>query len=398
MELLEYEAYKKERDRLLDEAEAIINKKPSSKEEYKKAEIEIEKLFNKVDALDNKYNSPTNQANIKALEDKNSIDPSAIGLFENNNYINLEGGTENSMNQKLNNEYREQFFNGLQGKLTNASLTTTTGASVIPTQTWDNILQGIRKTNGILSDVRILNVNGNFTIPMEATTGAATFKEELVESPDATGTYKSITLTGHELMKVISMSEASLSMSIDQFENYLSEELTYSMQLALNNAIWNGKGATSFEPKGILTETFDTTNSVEYTAINPSVIIQAIGKLPSNYRDGAKVYCNSATYFEMMSSSNSVGDLNIITSAENSPIGKVLGLYDLRVDDSLADGVIMIGNPMFYFLNFNKPIELAKDTSAGFTSATVKFRALSVVDGALATNRAFVKLSKKATA
>lgn len=396
---MDYKEYKTKRKKLLDEANKLHNEcNWSNKEEASKTYENINKKITEIKSLDEIYkNDPINLANQKALENNSKISPKAMGILQNNNYINFKGEVESVMKEKTS-EYREQFFNQLQGKFTNSSLTTTTGSSVIPTTTWDNILEGMGKSQGIVADIRILNIPGNFSIPIEDITNPAEWKEELAESNDHTGTYKSIQLKGYELMKLISMSESTLSMSINQFESYLTTELTNSITGALNNAIWNGTGGTDNQPKGILTEKFTTNeNLIEYTALNLSDIMKAIGMIPSNYRSNAKIYLNSNMYFKLLSLESSSGQPIVSVSLKDNPVSKFLGQYDIRVDDYLADDVIMIGDPQKYFMNFSKPTEIMMDRSSGFTSATVKYRALAICDGALATNRAFVKLSKKVT-
>ena len=388
MDVLEYSDYKNQRDKLLDKAEGLINGGVHTKQ----IEADIQALFDEVDQLDAKYNSPTNKANIEALKDKHSISPKAMGLFENNNKIGV-----NNMNKD--NQYREQFFNAMQGKLSNASLVRTgtgTGSHVIPETTWDGIIAGVRQTNGIVSDCRILTIPGDFRIPTEATRGKATFKGENQESPDASSTFGAKTLQGKELMKLISMSATVDAMSMDAFERYITEELTFSIQEALNEAIWKGDPTTQLS--GILRETYDTSNKVEFTnVIKPATLMEAVGKMPSNYRAGSKFYMNSVTYFTLMSYEDSAGNAAMVNSLSENPKNTLIGQFEFKIDDSLPNDVIMLVNPMYYFLNFSKPMEIARDTSVGFKTGEILYRALSVVDGCLASNKASVMIVKQGT-
>lgn len=106
----------------------------------------------------------------------------------------------------------------------------------------------------------------------------------------------------------------------------------------------------------------------------------------------------------MMSTTTLYGDIAKIKDDNNKPIFKIetdgrfegkLSGYPVVTYDNVPDGTIIFGNFEYYYFNFVKAFEIAKDTSVGFKSAKTCYRALALADGKVALNEAFVVMQKK---
>lgn len=281
-------------------------------------------------------------------------------------------------------EYRLAFFRTLLGKATleeRALVTTATGAAVIPTTTLNEIIENVQKTVGFLGLCRILSIPGNLSIPVSDINTPATWHVEGAPIADSSVPPNNVTLAGFELAKLFSMSAATQAMSIAAFEGYLVAELTRCTREALADAALNGVGTT--QPLGVLNGfVWGVTNSVSgAAAVVWETLIDGLRLLPSNYRQNAVLVVNSTTFYDRIVKYTDAAGNPLFT--ERMTAGAPLTFLGKRVvlDDLLADDVAIWCDPSFYFINFSSPMTIERSTDAGFTTATIMYRSLAVVDG-----------------
>lgn len=295
-------------------------------------------------------------------------------------------------------EYRAAFLADMQGKPITAEqramLTTTTGASVIPTSMHSQVIENVQKQAGLLERVRILTVPGNMSIPTSDINTPAVWHVEGAPIADSTLAPGTVSLGGYELAKLFSMSVATSAMSMAAFEAYLVQELTRCTRDTLAAAVINGVGTT--QPVGILPGfVWDETNSGTYVAADGCTwqdLVKMVRLLPANFRSNAVWAMDSITYYDtLVSQADAVGTPLIQKDLMgNSPL-TLLG-KPVVLDDNVATGTIILGDPSKYFLNFSSPMTVERSREAGFSSGTIMIRALAVVDGKPVAP-AFVKLS-----
>lgn len=367
--------YKEERENLLNKAESLINDNKVD---------EANKIIAQVKELD------INQANNNAFNDNlGSIHKD----FRNNNNMTFEGGEK--MRREETKEYNQDFFNYMMGKTFNNDMATTKSAgAVIPTTTFNGVLDNIRKQTGIISKVRVLNIPGKMVIPQSQIIEGATWHTEGEEIGDTTKTPTNITLSGYELAKLFSMSVATQSMSIKEFEQYLTIELGNAMSTTLNDAILHGTGTGQLT--GVIQgTTWDGSNSKEYAEATVfSDLVQGMSLLSSNFRQNACWFLNSTTLYKILSKVDTNGNPVFTQGTAESPVMKLMG-KEIVIDDYIEEDTILFGDASYYFLNFSSPVTITRSEDAGFTKASILYRAISVVDGKLAAP-SFIKFTKSA--
>lgn len=370
--------YKEERERLINKAESLLNENKLE---------EANNIMEQIEALD------VERANDNALNNNlTRVHKDFINLNKNNS-ISFEGGEK--MKKEETKEYNQEFFNYMMGKSFNNAMTTvSTAGAVIPTTTFNGIIDNIRKQTGIISKVRILNIPGKMIIPQSQIIEGATWHEEGTEIGDSTKEPNSISLSGYELAKLFSMSIATQSMSIDEFSNYLTIELCNAMSSTLNDAILHGTGVK--QPTGIIQgTTWDRTNSKKYSEGTVFTdLVQGMSLLGSNFRQNACWYLSSTTLYKILSKVDAVGTPIFTQGTAESPAMKLLG-KEIVIDDYIEDDLILLGDASYYFLNFSTPVTITRSGEAGFTKASILYRAISVVDGKLAAPT-FIKFTKSA--
>lgn len=370
--------YKEEREKLLNKAESLLNENKVN---------EANKIMDQVRELD------LEQANNNALNNNiTRVHKDFINLNKNNS-ISFEGGE--NMKREETKEYNQEFFNYMMGKSFNNAMTTvSTGGAVIPTTTFNGVIDNIRKQTGIISKVRILNIPGKMTIPQSQIIEGATWHDEGTEIGDTTKEPNSISLSGYELAKLFSMSIATQSMSMKEFEQYLTIELGNAMSATLNDAILHGTGERQLT--GVIQGTsWDGNNSKEYTEATVFTdLVQGMSLLSSNFRQNACWFLSSTTLYKILSKVDTNGNPIFTQGTSESPVMKLLG-KEIVIDDYIEDDVILLGDASYYFLNFSKPVTITRSEEAGFTKASILYRAISVVDGKLAAP-SFIKFTKSA--
>ena len=368
--------YEEEREKLINEAEKMLN------ENKVKDANEIIDQIKELDLERANYNA-SNKDSARVYKDFINLN--------GNNHVSFEGGEE--MKREETTEYNQEFFNYMTGKsFKNAMTTVSTGGAVIPTTTFNGVIDNIKKQTGIISKVRILNIPGKMVIPQSQILEGAAWHKEGSEISDTTKYPKSISLSGYELAKLFSMSIATQSMSVKEFEQYLTIELGNAMSTTLNDAILHGTG--SEQPTGIIQGTsWNGENSKQYSDTTIFTdLVQGMSLLGSNFRQNSCWYLSSITLYKLLSKVDTTGNPIFTQGTSESPVMKLLG-KEIVIDDYIEEDVILLGDASYYFLNFSKPVTITRSEEAGFTKASVLYRAISVVDGKLVAP-SFIKFTK----
>lgn len=379
---MNYADYQDKRNELLDKAEDLINKGNT---------VDSEKVLAEIETLDK------NLANERAMNKSSRV----TDIYRNSvnviggKVIDRIGGNE-SMDKRLTDDYKESFIKTLQGNGTvemSNLVTSTTGAAVIPTTTFNEIIQNLQKQQGLLSRVRVLQIPGKLSIPLSDINTPAAWHTEGEEIGDSSVVPTNIVLGGYELAKLFSMSAATKSMSVPEYENYLINELQRTTGDALNDVIFTGDGTG--KPLGLMNLTYDVSNSLTYTeATIYDTLIKALGLLSSNFRQGASWIMNSTTYYSVVLAAKDSTGKPIFSQDLSSVVPlRILG-KEVIIDDFTPDDTILFGDPSYYFLNFSEPMAVEKSTEAGFTKGVTMYRSIAVVDGKPLPTGAFIKITK----
>jgi len=248
-------------------------------------------------------------------------------------------------------EYRNAFLKTLRGdelkQEEREAYVATTGDTtannhgaglLVPTEMLNNIWSLIEEQHAILGDITLYRTNTYLSIPVHTAIaqGDATAVSENAANDDEINNFMTVTLHGRDYSKTVKISYAMAQMSIDALETYLTNEIAARLGAAMARDTITG----------ILTDYHTTDNTV--VALNSKLtygdVAKAFGAL-KNKNGGAVVYgTNKTIYTRLATLEDTEGQLIFQPDANAGVEGRLLGA-PVKVDDGLADDVLLIGYP-----------------------------------------------------
>ena len=368
--LAQIQARKKEMRALLDKDGADL----------KALEVELDTLNKEEQELRNKINLA------------NQLEDEAEEIIEKGEKRNMNYTVESK-------EYRNAFLKELMGKKLNEAeeraLTSVSGSAgaVIPTQTLNMIIDKLKQTSVLFNKITVSYIAGNVSFVVADAKNAASFKVEGTDGTAKDDTVKNVTLTGHELIKLVEISAKVSAMSIDAFESYIVSEIGRQMAIAIENVILNG--TSTDEPTGLL-KSGEITNTVEFTngGMTYKDLVNMLSKLPTMYHQNAELTMPRELFFnEIIGMETSTGEPVVVQNPQAPMQFNVLG-YRVNIDDYMPADTILFGDLSYYRMNFSQTPTIESDKSAGFKSGKTIYRGLAIVDGKAALSEAFVKCTR----
>ena len=259
---------------------------------------------------------------------------------------------ERNMNYTVSSpEYRSAFLKSLKGieldaeeraayvATTGDTTTNNHGAGLlVPTEMLNNIWSLIEEQHAILGDITLYRTNTYLSIPVHTAIaqGDATAVSENAANDDEINNFMTVTLHGTDDSKTVKISYAMAQMSIDALEAYLTNEIAARL----------GAAMARDTIAGILTDYYTTDNTV--VALNNTLtygnVAAAFGAL-KNKNGGAVVYgTNKTIYTRLATLEDTEGHLIFQPDATAGVEGRLLGA-PVKVDDGLADDVLLVGYP-----------------------------------------------------
>lgn len=392
--------------------EAPQEEKPEEKEEPNEEE-ETEETTEEKKEEDPKEQKGNAEAKLDNFNLKDEILPRAenkVGEFKNEaegKNLKTIGGTN-----EVKNNYREAFFNSILGKSLTASEMavideenkafnnvfthdTKNTALVIPRTTQDKIWARATEGYGVLEDVVRLNVKGELRMVKHTaiTEGDAKWYVEGTDTEDEKNTFGELILKGHELSKAVTISWKLKAMAMDDFENYLINEIGQRISVALGTAVTKGDGNN--QPKGIikaLEADKDQQVEVKETGkLTYTEITSAVAKIHSSYKKGAKIYANSNVIWTVLANVvDGMGRPFFMPAAGTDGVANILG-FTVKEDASLDDKEIIIGNvPQGYVFNVNEEMSITVEDHA--KPRKTDYVGYMVADGDVIDTKAFAHL------
>ena len=286
-------------------------------------------------------------------------------------------------------EYRSAWAKNLQGrKLTEEetrAYATTDASNAVPTAVADKFFEKIKKLAPMLSEITLMQVAGNIKFMAEGTRNAAQLHTENTAVAPAADTTVSVELGGKEFMKVIRISKAAETMSINAFEDWLVEMLSGDIARAIDDYIINDN--TNGIVKLVSTA---TTNKITQTATSGygyADICNLVALLPAGYDAEAKFLVSKKVLF------NSVkGILDNNKRPIFDPVEKTLFGYPVVVDDYVPSdkNQIFLGKWTDVVGNLSQPVTVDRSTESGFLNNSIDFRGTAIFDSKLAKDDAIV--------
>ncbi len=293
-------------------------------------------------------------------------------------------------------EYRNAWLKSLQHKQLSEeearAYASTDNHTAIPTLVADKFFEEMKKLAPMLSEITLLRIAGDIKFIAQGTRNVASKHTENSSVSAAADTVVSVTLGAYEFMKVIGISENASNLSVDAFEDFLVEMLSGDIARAIDSYIIND--ATN----GIVAITYTTnTNQILQTATTGYTyadILSLCALLPAAYDAEAKFLVNKTTLYNKTASIvDSQGRPIFVPSTIEGVEGKLLG-YPVLVDDyvSTSNGAVYLGRWKDIVGNLSKGVEVKRDESSGFLSATINYRGYAAFDSKPAKKDAIVRL------
>ena len=363
-----------------------LSDKLSGEEEVSEEELtQIEERVNQLEAEKKSIQEAAEKRDATLKMVKNNI-------AEVKEIETAEERKEENMKEEVN--YRNVYFKKLLGKeLTEEERAlSTSSTAVVPTETANKIFDKMVKLVPLLGEIELFHVPGNLKFAVETTRANAGYHTENSTgiNEDSTAVLTEVSLGGYEFTKLIKVSDSILSMSVDDFEDWLVRMLAESIATKIESEIINGSGSGAV--KGIDAISYvNNTNGVQYngsTGLTAANVRTAVGLLPAGYDKGAKFLMNKKTLFNqfMGLQDNAKCDIVRVEGGEYFVYG-----YPVILSDEVAAGTAFLGNFKKYVGNLNRDVEVKKDFD--IDSNSYKYLGVGIFDGKPAATDAFIKVA-----
>lgn len=379
---------------------------------------EAKEQMTAIDELDNEWDKTAQAlADLRALSDNQPV----VDLEEASVNVNAKASeTINLAPVKTVEDSKDAYVNAWAKQMMGKSLTAdeqnvidmvnaythTTGNTgiVIPETVAQGIWDMVEEMYPLWADAQKTYVKGNYTVPIANTSTDAAWYDEATATADGTDTFRSLTLTGCELARAITVSWKLREMSIADFIPYIQRRLAEKMGAALGYGVAQGKGqpgvGDSFkpEPKGIITELegetstpqvveYDGTNGITYADLTAARSKVTVGT------NALAFYAKAETIWTGLANvKDNNGRPIMIADPANGGINRIFGI-PVKEDDSIPAGDVLLGAPSVgYIANVNKDVAL--QTEEHVKARTADYCAYAIVDGGVLSTKAFALLTK----
>lgn len=403
---MNYEEYLRQRQELSDKAQALINEGKTE---------EAEAVMNDITALDGRYEEACRQhANLTALN--GNVKSRAISVLGDTGEPLMHDGDGQTGEPEVvdfrSEAYLNAWVNKMQGRkltqaesdtiqMVNDSFTHTTGntGEVIPETVTKGIWKEVEDMYPFYADVAKTNVTGTLTMVIGDTSTDAKWYEEATVTEDGKETFTTITLSGCELSRAITVSWKLKKMARAEFLPYIQRRMAEKMGTACGYGVTHGAGVVTgkpSEPQGIVTAIEaekDTPRVVKYKKgdLTWKNLTDARKRIKSGYTAGLAIYANSNTVWgEIASCVDGIGRPLFMAGTSAGSVGHITGLA-VKEDGSMKDGEILIGNAnRGYTVNVNEGISM--QTEDHVKDRATDYAAYAILDGAPVTLNAFALL------
>lgn len=287
-------------------------------------------------------------------------------------------------------EYRSAFLKNLLDqemsdveKRAYTHTTANTGA-VLPTTMLNQIWDLVSKQHAIMGDITIYRTGTILEVVKHTaiTAGKAGKVNENTAATDEQNTFAKVTLSGNDFAKTVTISYAMAAMSIDALESYLINEISTNIGEALADDIIS-----------TVKDDINTANKITSagTELAYKDVAKAFGLLKR--ASNVNVYVNYATlYNQIVSMVDTTGRPIYQPSAQAGANGVLLG-GTVKVEESMADGEILIGDSKKVVYNMVRDIMV--ETDRDIKTHNIIYSGYARGEGALIDDKAFTLLTMK---
>lgn len=263
--------------------------------------------------------------------------------------------------------------------------TTANTTAPLPTTMLNQIWDLVSGQHVIMGDITVYRTGTILEVVKHTAIaqGKAAKKAENTANDDEQNTFVKVTLSGNDFTKHVDISYAMARMSLDALEQYLVNEIALSLGEAMADDVVTTIGSGINAANKITTATANTITFAE--------IAKAFGLLK---RVGAVcVYATRATiYNNLVAMVDTTGRPIFQPSMQAGQEGTLLG-GTIKVEDSVGDGKLLIGDPKKVVYNMVQDIMIEQDKD--IKKHVYTYSGYARGEGALIDDLAFVELTVK---
>lgn len=286
-------------------------------------------------------------------------------------------------------EYRNAFLKNLldldMTKEERAAFVHTTAntSAVLPTTMLNTIWDLVSQRHSIMGDITIYRTGTILEVVKHTAIaqGAAKTVAENAANDDEQNTFVKVTLSGKDFSKHVDISYAMERMSIDAFEQYLINEISASLGDALADDVISQIGTDMTGGNKVNSAANGTLTFKELAAL--------FGKLKRV--NTVSVYATRATIYNyLVGMVDTTGRPIFQPSAQAGQEGVILGAQ-IKVEDSVADNVILVGDARK--VNYNMVQDIMIESDRDIKKHVTTYSGYARGSGALIDPDAFAQLT-----
>lgn len=256
-------------------------------------------------------------------------------------------------------EYRRAFMKNLLGEEMTAEEraawvhTTANTTAVLPTTMLNNIWDLVSSQHSIMGDITIYRTGTIIEVVKHTAIaqGDAANVNENAANDDEKNTFVKVTLSGKDFSKHVDVSYAMERMSIDALESYLTNEIANQIGAAMASDVITQIGTDM--------DSGNKVNSAANNEVTFKELAALFGKLER--AQNVTVYAKRSTVYKYLvgmvdSNKRPVFQPNAQAGAAGSIIGATI-----KIEDAVADNVILIGDPKNVVYNMVQDIMIESD-------------------------------------
>ena len=275
--------------------------------------------------------------------------------------------------------------------------TVTTGntSAVVPKELKNEIISLIDGSTALFGDVTRDSMSNQYEIVRHKSIDkgdAAKTDEGVAPANEEQNTFDKITLTGAEIKKRVTLSRKMMIQSMDSFKTYITREVSGRLGVAANGIVIARLGDATLgmaAANKIAAATAGTLAKADF--------MKAFGLLKTygnSVPKGMRVYANQQTIWNQIAAvEDSTKRSYFVNEKNEDPTvqGKIFG-STVKLEDSLADGIILVGYPDLFRSNlFDGPtVEAVKLTDGSWNTAIDGYM---LYDGGLAVPEGFAQIT-----
>ena len=256
-------------------------------------------------------------------------------------------------------EYRAAFLKNLLGEDLSTEEraafvhTTATTPNVLPTTMLNRIWDLVSTEHSIMGDITIYRTGTILEVVKHTaiTQGAAKVVAENTANDDEQNTFLKVTLSGKDFSKHVDISDAMERMSIDALEQYLISEISRQLGSAM--------AADVVAQIGTDMATGNKKSSAKAATVSFAEVAALFGSLERV--SNVVIYAKRATIYKyLVGMVDTSGRPIFQTTAQQGAAGSLLGAA-IKVEDAVADNVLLIGDPSKVVYNMVQDIMIESD-------------------------------------